>query len=116
MIEVNQEFLKNLDRKSQNGIEELEKFIGKVKEQVDSIHTAEETNLWNLSPSDFCVLYNIDQPNKKEEFCYGYFVVNGAIMLKKSEEIKGIKSYGHLYLNNDDYLKIRKSYQESIQQ
>jgi hypothetical protein len=111
-----QKLMLNPDHKSQNDTELLEEFKEKIREKIKVKHTKKETNLWNLLPSDFCVLYNIDLLDKKEEFCYGYFVVNGSIMLaKESKEVKRVKSYGHLYINNDDYLKIRKSYKESIE-
>ena len=81
----------------------------------NSCFPKKDTNLWNLLPSDFCVLYNIDK-EKEEEFCYGYFVIDGSIMLgKKSKEIARIGSYGHLYINPDDYSRIKESYKKDFE-
>jgi hypothetical protein len=106
--------MSNSEEKIENDETLLNKFKQEVSDRIKSYHTDEHTNFWNLLPSDFCVIYNIDR-EKEEEFCYGYFVVNGSIMrAKKQKEISEIKSYGHLYINHDDYLRIRESYKESI--
>jgi hypothetical protein len=105
--------MKNGDT-SRKDTELLEEFKKEVQEKIRHKYTTENTNLWNLLPSNFCVLYNIDL-EKEEEFCYGYFVIDGSIVLaKNSKGINRVKSYGHLYINRDNYLKIRASYKESI--
>lgn len=92
----------------------LSQFKKEAHDKIEVIHTRKDSNFWNLLPSDFCVLYNIDR-QKSEDFCYGYFVVNGSIMrTKKTKEINRIGSYGHLYINHDDYLRIKESYKRSI--
>jgi hypothetical protein len=93
----------------------LSEFKRKANDKIKRVHTGKGTNLWNLLPSDFCVLYNIDR-EKEEEFCYGYFVINGSIMLeKKSKGITRVGSYGHLYINPDDYSRIRESYKKDVE-
>jgi hypothetical protein len=93
----------------------LNEFIEQINKKINRTHTERNTNLWNLLPSDFCVLYNIDR-EKEEEFCYGYFVINGSIMLEKeSKGIARVGSYGHLYINPDDYSRIRESYIKDVE-
>jgi hypothetical protein len=101
--------------------EQLADFKEKIKIQVTGEPTYINTRFWSFLPSDYLVLYNIDDQyanldKVSPHLRYGVFKVLGQQLrcdLEKSEDSDGvfqIESSGWLYLTKEKYQAISASY------